>query len=307
MSHAPLVSIVVRTRNRPLGLREALESLAAQTWPALEAVVVNDGGAPVRSIVEEVLGATARSWTVIEWPDNRGRERAGNAGLRAARGEHLGFLDDDDVLYPEHLAVLMAHFASRPGERVAYTDAFQATQAPDAAAPYGYRTLSREVMLSWDVNPDEFRRRNWIPLHCVLFHRECLAEVGGLDEDLRRLEDWDFLLRLSWRFPMRHVKHVTAEYRYRTDHQRLADPAGFGGTPAYMAALARIAAKHPDRDALASPIWRRPAAEAGPRSTAGRPSDAAEPGSPVRVTGASPAARARSPFRRWWKLFRSSP
>jgi hypothetical protein len=275
-SGSPLVSIVVRTRNRPLGLREALASLAAQTWPALEVVVVNDGGTPVRSLVEEALAPTASAWTLVEWPDNRGRERAGNAGLATARGEYLGFLDDDDVLYPEHVSVLMAHFAAHPDARVGYTDAYQATQEPDASAASGYRTLSRELVLSWDVNPEEFRRQNWIPLHCVLFHRACLAAVGGLDETLRRLEDWDFLLRLSWRFPMAHLKRVTAEYRHRTDHPRLADPLGFGSTPAYLSALERIRGKQPDRDAFAG---------AG--------------------GGGGPAPDERSgPARRWWSSLR---
>ena len=291
MSAPPLVSIVVRTRNRPLGLREALESLAAQTYAPIEVVTVNDGGAPVRSIVEETLGPTPRAWTLIEWPDTRGRERAGNAGLLAARGECLGFLDDDDVLYPEHLSVLMAHFAAHPGERVAYTDAYQAQQEPDPSAPSGYRTIARELVLSWDVDPAEFRQRNWIPLHCVLFHRECLAEVGGFDEMLRRLEDWDFLLRLSWRFPMTHVRQVTAEYRYRSDHPRLANPHGFGSTPAYLAALERITAKRPERDALAE--MRGPGPAPGPGEKAGA---AAE------LPGTVP----RGGLRSWWKRLCSS-
>ena len=285
MSAPPPVSVVVRTRNRPLGLREALESLAAQTHSPLEAVVVNDGGAPVRAIVEEVLGATAVTWMLVEWPDNRGRERAGNAGLAAARGDYLGFLDDDDVLYPEHVATLIAHLGAHPAERVAYTDAWQATQEPDASAPSGYRTTARELALSWDVNPEEFRQRNWIPLHCVLFHRECLAVVGGFDEELRRLEDWDLLLRLSWRFPMTHLKRVTAEYRHRTDHPRLEDPLGFGSTPAYVAALTRIRAKDPRRSAAGGRGAEVPA----------RDRIVTPPGSP-------PAEPRRSPTR-WWRLF----
>lgn len=251
MSASPLVSIIIRTRDRPLGLREALESVAAQTYPNLEVVAVNDGGQPVRAILEEVLGPTPRAWTLIEWPDNRGRGRAGNAGLLAARGDYLGFLDDDDVLYPEHLAILMAHFAANPADRVAYTDAFQANQVPDPSAPYGYRTVSHELVLSWDVNPEQFRERNWIPIHCPLFRRECLAEAGGFDEGLRLLEDWDFWLRLSWRFPMTHLKRVTGEYRYRSDHPRTADPMAYGSKAEVQEAIARIKAKVPERDAAA--------------------------------------------------------
>jgi glycosyltransferase involved in cell wall biosynthesis len=302
----PLVSIVVRTRNRPLGLREALGSLAAQTHPRLEAVVVNDGGCPVRAIVEEVLGGEAGAasagiaWTLIEWPDNRGRERAGNAGLAAARGEYLGFLDDDDVLYPQHLAVLMAHLAGHPEDRVAYTDAFQADQVADADAPSGYRTVGRRLALSWDVNPAEFRHQNFIPLHCVLFHRSCLAAVGGFDEDLRRLEDWDFLLRLSWAFPMRHLRVVTGEYRYRSDHPRIADPRGFASTPDLFAARARIQAKEPGRDTLAPPFpghetFAQPVPE--PRSRAPEP-----PGGPV--APAPPEGARWGRVRVWWRHLR---
>jgi len=259
MTATPLVSIIVRTKDRLPGLREALASLAAQTYQNLEVVIVNDGGVPVRGVVEEVLAPPSRAWLLIEWPDNRGRERAANGGLMAARGEFLGFLDDDDILYPQHLSLLMDHLSAHPDEYVAYTDAYQANQVPDSTAPSGYRTVSHELVLSWDVDPLQFRERNWIPIHCPLFRRECLTRVGGFDEELRLLEDWDFWLRLSWCYPMTHIRQITGEYRYRSDHPRESNPLEYGWKPEVQTAIARIKLKDPERDfwAPASP-WQTP-------------------------------------------------
>src|SRR3954466_4005184 len=87
------ISVVVRTKDRPALLAEAIASIRATGYPA-EIVVVNDGGAKVD--VDDV--------TLIEHETSRGRSEAANAGVRAAKNDFVTFLDDDDLYYSEHLA-----------------------------------------------------------------------------------------------------------------------------------------------------------------------------------------------------------
>src|SRR5262249_23140490 len=96
----PLVTILIPTYNRPALLPEALESIARQTYAPVEAIVINDGGEPVGAIVER-FGAT-----LVEMPQNRGHAAALNAGLARARGSYIAFLDDDDLVFPDHVETL---------------------------------------------------------------------------------------------------------------------------------------------------------------------------------------------------------
>jgi len=117
----PLVSIIVRTKDRPKLLKRALQSIAAQAYRPIEVVLVNDGGydldiEEIRNILQDV------SLNYIRLEKNTGRAHAGNVGIENARGEYIGFLDDDDEYYPEHLHFLTENLKDSV-LKIAYTDA----------------------------------------------------------------------------------------------------------------------------------------------------------------------------------------
>ena len=94
----PLVSLIVRTKNRPAFLKEALQSICGQTYPKIEIIVVNDGGeCNVSKIVEGFISHVS-AIQLIQLPISTGRSGAANAGLMHVTGEWAGFLDDDDLL-----------------------------------------------------------------------------------------------------------------------------------------------------------------------------------------------------------------
>jgi glycosyltransferase involved in cell wall biosynthesis len=98
------VSIIVPTRNRRDWLRQALRSVREQTWPAKEMVVVDEAS------TDDTLAMVAAEFPearVIKHATARGPSAARNAGIAAATGEWILFLDDDDVLHPEHLESLV--------------------------------------------------------------------------------------------------------------------------------------------------------------------------------------------------------
>ena len=97
----PTMSVIVRTKDRPELLAQALASLAATTYRRAEAVVVNDGGA--RPAIPADFPLPLR---VVDLENNRGRAAAANAGFAAAAGDYVVFLDDDDLAFPEHLETL---------------------------------------------------------------------------------------------------------------------------------------------------------------------------------------------------------
>jgi glycosyltransferase involved in cell wall biosynthesis len=106
----PVVSCIVPVYNGEAYLGAALDSILAQTWRPLEIIVVDDGSTDGSAAVAETYGAIVR---VIRQA-NAGCAAARNAGLAAATGEFVAFLDADDVWHPEKLDRQMARFEARP-------------------------------------------------------------------------------------------------------------------------------------------------------------------------------------------------
>ncbi|HEY6050227.1 MAG TPA: glycosyltransferase, partial [Thermoanaerobaculia bacterium] len=219
------VSVVVRTRNRPALLVEALDSLHAQITRPRQVIVVNDGGAAVSQVVERFRGAF--DLLVEELPSNGGRSAAANRGASLAKEELLGFLDDDDLLAPDHFDRLVRAYREGP-EPVVYSDAVTAAFSlrPDG----GWEERHRGLQYSLDFDPDYLLLANFIPLHTILFPRALFQKAGGFDEGLEYSEDWDFLIRLSFETRFRHVRAVTCEYRVFESREEDAgkEPAGGG-------------------------------------------------------------------------------
>ena len=100
MADPPSVTAILPTRNRPALLAEALHSVLAQTVPPAQVIIVDDGGADdAERLVEPTLGLSEVAITVLRGP-GRGPGPARNAALRAATGELIAFLDDDDLWWP---------------------------------------------------------------------------------------------------------------------------------------------------------------------------------------------------------------
>lgn len=188
------VSVIVRTKDRPELVAEAVASIRGTGYPA-EIVVVNDGGA--RPNVDGV--------TLVEHEISRGRSEAANAGVRAAKNDYVVFLDDDDLFYPEHLSTLV-HAARGANATAWYSDAVSAFihgSNREPARIYA-RDFDRELLLV----------DNYIPLPTLLFRRADFLDLGGFDPAFDLFEDWDFLIRLAQRGDFIHVPRITCEIRH---------------------------------------------------------------------------------------------
>ena len=124
-AEAPRVSVLLRTKDRPGFLAEALDSLRRQTFSDFETVLVNDGGPIPAALLEPAPG---RSLRVVVPPAPGGRTRALNAGLAAARGTYVAYLDDDDLYLPEHLETLVRFLDGSDEYSAAYTSVRQLEQ-----------------------------------------------------------------------------------------------------------------------------------------------------------------------------------
>lgn len=230
---APVVTVIIRTKDRPQLLERALASVAAQTWPAVAVVVVNDGSSDVQALCDRFSQRLQLQVLVAGAPG--GRSRAANIGLRAATGSYVIFLDDDDWFYPEHLARLATALEASPAHALAYTGV--ECKREDASSGQ----LQDAHVFSQDFDRATLLVRNYIPIHAALFRRSLLDAELCFDETLDFYEDWDFWLQLLRRTAFLHVPGISACYYLSS--------SGFGleQTPAQKAAEATFFAKWQQR------------------------------------------------------------
>jgi len=215
----PVVSIVVRTYNRPERLQECLGCLADQTFKDFEAVVVNDAGCDVRPIIDS-FGDRLHCRYICNG-SNKGRTPTLNIGVTESHARYVGILDDDDIVYPDHLQTLVSA-ALEKDLPVVYTDVKNVTFEKDKSTGE-WKRVQEQLVYSFDFERDNFLLANYIPVNCLLIRKDCFDDVGLFDETLPVYEDWDFLIRLSRKYDFLHIPKITGEYRRRDDNSNVVE------------------------------------------------------------------------------------
>ncbi|OAB37730.1 hypothetical protein PMSD_09245 [Paenibacillus macquariensis subsp. defensor] len=208
---APLVSILIRTCGRPNVLREALISVRNQTYKNIEVVVVEDGPAISESLILEEFSDLNVIYKASE--DKVGRCVAGNMALETASGQYFNFLDDDDLLYADHVEVLICQLLKDPQNKAAYSISFEVPTEIISREPYVYRELFHNVQHRQPFNRLILMHHNYFPIQTVLFDRTIYDDLGGIDPDLEVLEDWDLWLRYALKYDFLFVEKLTSLYR----------------------------------------------------------------------------------------------
>jgi hypothetical protein len=187
---APLVSVVVPTRNRATMLRRAIASVVAQTFADFELIVVDD--ASTDDTVSQLAADPDPRLRVLCSPCAGGAPRARNRGVAAARGRFVAFLDDDDEWLPQKLERQLAVFARGP-ERLGLVHGGSAVIS--SATGRVVHTVLPEPGLA--VEPGDFLGEISFTTSVVLVRRQCLEAVGVFDETLAGSQDRDLWIRLA--------------------------------------------------------------------------------------------------------------
>ena len=193
---SPRVSLIVRSSARPT-LQAALDSIALQDYSRLEVIVVAASG---RGHPELPRRAGAHSLQVVTSDTRLSRPQAANAGLDAAQGDWISFLDDDDLLLAGHVAGLVEAQRNSGGARLIYTLAlgrFAGGHAESWGRPYAL---------------SELYERNYIHLSTALFARSLVAEGCRFDEAFEIMQDWDFFLQCAQKTPFHFEPRQTFEW-----------------------------------------------------------------------------------------------
>jgi LmbE family N-acetylglucosaminyl deacetylase/glycosyltransferase involved in cell wall biosynthesis len=195
----PLVTVIVRSIGRQT-LSKALDSIAIQTYSNIEVIIVNAKGDGHNCFTEN-CGKFPLRFIDAGIPLNRAA--ALNCGLRAAAGQFIAFLDDDDWFLPDHISKLGSVLKKRYPNVLAVHTAVACVEESGQATGTVYNTAHDPVRLM---------SANYLPINSVLFSRR-LLELGCIaDETLDLLEDWDFWLQVSCHTTIPFVPGVSAFY-----------------------------------------------------------------------------------------------
>ena len=187
----PFISVIIPTYNRSHCIAEAIDSVAGQSYKNHEIIVVDDGSTDDTA---RLLAGYDGRLTALRM-QHAGPSAARNAGIRAARGDYIAFLDSDDLWTPRKLEQQIGFFA----------------KTPDACICQTQEIWIRNGMR---VNPMKKHKKysGWIFKQClplcivspsaVMLHRSIFDRVGLFDETLPACEDYDLWLRIAPHYPI---------------------------------------------------------------------------------------------------------
>ena len=205
----PAVSVVLPTYRRAEFLGRAIDSVVRQTREDWELLVVDDNGvgSPDQRATEALMTRYASDARISYLPHGRnlGACAARNTGIRRARGPLVAFLDDDDEWYPHKLARQLEHFASASPEVALVYSGVVVVEPDGRKAPKPASAAARERR--------NLLKRNGIgTTSAIMCRREALLAVGGFDERLPSMQDYDLYVRLAQRFSFDLVEEPLLEY-----------------------------------------------------------------------------------------------
>ncbi|VXB57633.1 glycosyltransferase [Pseudomonas sp. 8O] len=212
----PLITVVTRTvAGRGALLRQCMISVINQTYPKIEHLVVEDGGNSAAELVADLARKAGSGYTARHIAcEKRGRSHAGNRGMAEADGKYYLLLDDDDLLFPDHIETLYQALVNSKAD-AAYAlawdvpvdyiekEAGRYREHNHFTAPLFHQQFDREVL----------RKHNYLPIQAVLFSSQLFARCGGFEEELSHLEDWVLWKKYAFNGEFIFVPKTTSLYK----------------------------------------------------------------------------------------------
>jgi glycosyltransferase involved in cell wall biosynthesis len=190
----PEVSVVLPTRDRAYCLERAVASVAAQDFNNWELILVDDGSKDSTPMLRRGFADMLGPRFVDLETGGKGASAARNAGIAAARGEYIAFLDSDDLWLPEKLGIQLEAMQRCQGAGMCFTDF---TGFDDAGAVF---LTGHSISPELDGNAYPallYVEHNCVTTPSVMVRRTVLDRAGGFDESMRLCEDIDLWTRIA--------------------------------------------------------------------------------------------------------------
>lgn len=205
MSTTPKVSVIIPAYNSARFVKEAIESVFAQTYGDYEIIVIDDGS------IDNTKGVIAPYLDKIKYiyQQNQGASSARNTGIRHSQGEYIAFLDADDIWLPEKLRIQVEYLNNNPDTAMVYS---LDLRVDVNGRPCDNQSKLKRNLPRGDIF-DALFFRNFIKLSSVMVRKRILDTVGLFDESFTHSEDYELWLRIAREFKVFGIGEYLCKYR----------------------------------------------------------------------------------------------
>ena len=205
----PLVSIIMPVYNRKNIVLSSIKSVLKQTYENFELIIVDDGS---DDGTKEVLTKLDDDRILLIFhKNNKGSSAARNSGLDVARGQYVAYLDSDNEWDLNYLKAMMGAFIELPDADAIYSGQLLYLDRNSGPIAVRYGSYNKSLL----------KNRNYIDINCFCHKLKILNEIGGFDENLKRLVDWDFILKISRNYKIFSVPILLSKYYYYASDNRI--------------------------------------------------------------------------------------
>lgn len=208
-----MISVVIPTHNRADLILRAVSSVQHQTYRDLEIIVVSDGSTDgTNELITKIADEDERI-RLIAYSPSQGGNTARNLGIKAAKGEYIAFLDDDDEWLPDKLKLQLNVISENKGIGLVYTG----VHVIYVNEKVEYNTKARE---SGDLSKRILLDNCIGTTSTVMCRKEVLLNVGLFDTSLRALQDYDLWIRCCQRYAVGIVPMELIYYYNYTSNKK---------------------------------------------------------------------------------------
>jgi GT2 family glycosyltransferase/glycosyltransferase involved in cell wall biosynthesis len=207
-SRDELISIIMPVYNRSGVVADAIQSVRAQVYENWELLIVDDGSTDdTYSYLESLLSKLGDPRIrLLKLDRNQGVSAARNVGLANSKGSIISYLDSDNQWYPEYLSIVIGALDRSPD----FLSCYMGQEIWEYLPALNISEL--RSIRACPFNRSKLEQRNYIDLNVFAHRRSIYEQVGGFREDMRRLVDWEFILRITERQPPLFIPALMNKY-----------------------------------------------------------------------------------------------
>ena len=194
-------------------MENAINSLLMNSYKSFELIIVDDGSYDeTESLVNKKYRKELAEGKIVykKLDKNHGVSYARNAGIMLAKGDWITYLDTDNYVSPDFLEIFKNAILLNPVSKCFYAR---------------FRRKSDNVVRGRRFDWNRLRRRNYIDMGTFCHHKSLYDELGGFDENMSRLVDWDLILRYTKKYPACFIPSIVMCYNDKDGKNRISNTA----------------------------------------------------------------------------------
>lgn len=209
--YKPLISVIMPTYNRKNIIQKAITSVLNQSYTNFELIIIDDGSDDetynlLKSLKDERI-------CILHHEKNKGCSYSRNIGLKNAKGDIIMYLDSDNEWDSKYIETMVGAFIELPNADALYS------------GQYLYKTFDSKpyAVRFGTYNKPLLHNHNYIDLNCFCHKSHILNEINGFDENLDRLIDWEFILKISNIFKIYSIPVILSKYYNHDSANRITN------------------------------------------------------------------------------------